>query len=133
MSSRIGSINVVFSAKFAAWGLCSMVFCVEFDGKRYEDSVQLRHGEAQHVEVLQAEARASLESLRESFDVDEALQTAQAKIAAQRRVLEKQLNQVQTRVDARHGHQWLAQPAAQQTLAHPRGEGAVQEAEKTGG
>ena len=92
----MGSINVETRAEFVECSLVSMVFYFEFDfdSTGYEDSVQFGYALVEHVEILQSEANAAFESLRELLHVDEAFQAAQAELVAKRNVVEEELDEV---------------------------------------
>ena len=92
----MGSINVETRVEFVECSLVSMVFYFEFDfdPAGYEDSVQFGYALVEHVEILQSEANAAFESLRELFDVNKAFQAAQAELVAKRNVVEEELDEV---------------------------------------
>lgn len=123
----MGSINVETRVEFVECSLCSRVFYFEFDSDPtgYEDSVQFGNALVQHVQILQSEADAAFEPLRELFDVDEALQAAQAELVAEGNVAEEELDEVQAGVDAVDGEEGLAEPAAEKPLAHAGCESVV--------
>ena len=96
MHSRIGSINVETRVEFVECSLVSMVFYFEFDfdPAGYEDSVQFGNALVEHVEILQSEANAAFESLRELLDVNKAFQAAQTELVAKGNVVEEELDEV---------------------------------------
>lgn len=96
MHSRIGSINVETRVEFVECSLVSMVFYFEFDfdSTGYEDSVQFGYALVEHVEILQSEANAAFESLRELLDVNKAFQAAQTELVAKGNVVEEELDEV---------------------------------------
>ena len=82
--------------EFVECSLVSRVFYFEFDfdSAGYEDSVQFGNALVEHVEILQSEANAAFEPLRELFDVNKAFQAAQAELVAKRNVVEEELDEV---------------------------------------
>ena len=82
--------------EFVECSLVSMVFYFEFDfdSTGYEDSVQFGYALVEHVEILQSEANAAFESLRELLDVNKAFQAAQTELVAKGNVVEEELDEV---------------------------------------
>lgn len=108
------------------------VACVAPPADAYADHGEPPRGLSEVVEVLEAKAGRREESAIQLVEVGDAAQTARAELRAAVGVFYEQLHEIEADVDVGEGDEGLPQPPLEHALAHPDGDGSVQQAEEAG-